>query len=160
VNVYRKIRSLQRKIDASIAKNGLSDIKTVELSLEIDELINNYYKQTKVREYPKSSPILYYYNVSYSRLKDLTRERKKFPTVQEWNSYAKGNRLLSTESIKYIAMQEWNYIQIKVERELNMNIFWKKLKKICVVLSSTTRFLFPKKFQLMSNMTARFLTDF
>lgn len=123
MNVYRKIRSLQRKIDASIAKNGLSDIKTVELSLEIDELINNYYKQTKVREYPKSSPILYYYNVSYSRLKDLTRERKKFPTVKEWNSYAKGNRLLSTESIKYIAMQEWNYIQIKVERELNMNIF-------------------------------------
>ena len=58
MNVYRKIRSLQRKIDASIAKNGLSDIKTVELSLEIDELINNYYKQTKVREYPKSSPIL------------------------------------------------------------------------------------------------------
>lgn len=123
MNVYRKIRSLQRKLDASITKNGLSDNKTVELSLEIDELINNYYKQTKVREYPKDSPIPYYYNVSYSRLKDYTQEKGKFPTVQEWNKYVKENRLLSTESIKYIAMLEWNYIQIKVERELNMNIF-------------------------------------
>lgn len=123
MNVYRKIRSLQRKLDSSITKNGLSDNKTVELSLEIDELINNYYKQTEVRKYPDDSPFPYYYNVSYNRLKDYTEEKNKFPNVQEWNRYAKANNLLSTESIKYIAILKWDYLKIKVERELNMNKF-------------------------------------
>ncbi len=123
MNVYRKIRALQRKLNDSITKNGLSNDKTVELSLEIDELINNYYKQTEVRKYPSDSPILYYFNVSYNRLKDYTEEKNKFPTVQEWNRYAKANNLLSTESIKYIAILKWDYLKIKVERELNMNKF-------------------------------------
>lgn len=66
-----------------------------------------------------------YYDKSYSELKDITKELKKFPTVKEWNKYAKENNFLCHLSLEYISKLDWNYLQIKVEREINL----KKIKK-------------------------------
>lgn len=111
---------MQKKLDESVQKNGLSHKRTVQLSREIDDLINEYYNSIEIRVYPAKSVIPYYYKVSYNRLQYLTYEKNRFPTVAEWNAYAKENRLLSSESMKYISKLNWDYLEIKVNRELNM----------------------------------------
>lgn len=118
--IYRRIKALQKKLNESIQKNGLSHKRTVQLSREIDDLINEYYNSIEIRVYPTKSVIPYYYNVSYNRLQYLTYENNRFPTVAEWNTYAKENRLLSSESMKYVSKLNWDYLEIKVNREINM----------------------------------------
>lgn len=122
-NVFNEIRVLQNKMNKNIEKYGLSDKKTVELSEKIDEYINYYFTTIKEREYPAGSEMFLYYRMSYDKLKELTKEKEKFPSVEEWNKYAKENYLLSTESMKYISMLDWNYLRAKINREINLKIF-------------------------------------
>ncbi len=122
-NVYSEIRVLQSKLNKNIEKYGLSDKRTIEISEKIDEYINYYYTLIKERDYPKNSEMFLFYKESYDRLKKLAREIEKFPSAEEWNKYAKENSLLSAESIKYISMLDWNYLRVKVNREINIKIF-------------------------------------
>lgn len=122
-NVYSEIRVLQRKLDENIRKKGLNDKKTIELSEKIDEYISYYYTLVKERDYPIHSQMFLYYRISYDKLKELTKEKGKFPSAEEWNKYAKENTLLSAESIKYVSMLDWNYLRAKVNREINIKIF-------------------------------------
>lgn len=66
--------------------------------------------------------MLEWYKISYSTLKKITNDFKKFPSVEEWNYYAKENELLSHASMEYISALNWNNLRIKVLRELNMDI--------------------------------------
>jgi len=110
-------------------KNGLDSNEVRKLSDKIDELINEYEESIKTVEYPEHSVMFECYKKSYSELKKITINFKKFPTVQEWNHYAKDNDLLSHASMEYISMLNWNYLKIKVERELNFKVTKKSEKK-------------------------------
>ena len=88
----------------------------------MDILIKEYYDSIKEVEYPKFSDMYLYYKKSYKELKDVTQQLEKFPTVQEWNKFAKENNYLSNVSIEYISRLNWKYLKIKVERELNIKI--------------------------------------
>ena len=45
----------------------------------------------------------------------MTVKKIEFPTVKEWNKYAKENQLLSSESIKYIAGVNWHELRNRIE---------------------------------------------
>jgi len=121
-NKIKKIRSLRKKLDKSIQKSGLNSNETRKISNEMDILINEYYSSIEQKEYSEESNMIDYYKQSYKALKKITDEMKKFPSVQEWNKYAKENNYLSNVSLEYISKLRWNYLRVKVLRELNMKI--------------------------------------
>lgn len=118
----KKIRSTREKLNKSIKKYGLNSEETRKISNEMDKMISEYYNNISKIEYPNNSEMLIYYNRSYEALKLLTKQLGKFPIVKEWNKYAKENNYLSHISLEYISKLDWNYLQIKVERELNLKI--------------------------------------
>ncbi len=116
----KRIRSLRNKLHKSINKHGLDSDETRKISDEMDKLINEYYDSIKQIEYPDYSEMKVYYELSYRALKTITQQLERFPTIQEWNQYAKENYLLSSISIQYISKLNWNYLRTKILRELNM----------------------------------------
>lgn len=115
-----EIRNLQNKLNNGIEQNTLNDEQIVELSNEIDKLINHYYSLSmQSREFPTNSKMKMFYDASYKELIKMTIKNGKFPELEEWNKYAKENHLLSTEAIKYITKLEWKYIRLKVNKEIN-----------------------------------------
>ena len=119
-DIYIKIKSLRKKLHRSIDKTGLNSPETRKISDQMDQLIKQYYNSIKETEYPEFSDMYLYYKMSYKKLKDVTQQLKKFPTVQEWNKFAKENNYLSNVSVEYIAKLEWNYLRVKIMRELKM----------------------------------------
>lgn len=115
-----EIRNLQSKLNTDAQKNKLHDMETLEISNKIDELINHYYLLSmQKRKFPTNSKMDLFYDASYKALKELTIKNNKFPQLEEWNKYAKENKLLSSESIKYISMLEWKYLKLRVNKEIN-----------------------------------------
>lgn len=115
-----EIKDLQNKLNSNLKENELYDENVMELSNKIDELMNSYYSLLmSTRKFPPNSKMKSYYDKSYEELKRLTMENNKFPELEEWNKYAKENKLLSSESMKYISMIEWKYLRLKVNREIN-----------------------------------------
>jgi len=119
-DIYRKISSLRKKLHKSIENTGINSNETQEISNEIDKLIKEYYESIKEIEYPKYSDMYVYYKNSYQQLKNVTEQLENFPTVQEWNKFAKENDCLSHISIEYISKLNWKYLEIKIQRELNI----------------------------------------
>ena len=120
MKILLEIRKMQKKLNNSITKNGLNSQKTREISLKVDELINEYYKSIKTVQFPSWSNSDYYFNKSYERLKVATLNEQKFPSIEEWNKIAKTEDLFSAVSMQYISMLDWNHLRTKVERELNL----------------------------------------
>lgn len=118
----KKIRSLRNKLHKSINKNGFDSDVTRKISDEMDMLINEYYNNIQQIEYSADSEMKLYYEYSYKQLKIVTQQLERFPSVQEWNKFAKENCLLSSMSMQYISKLNWNYLRTKVLRELNMDI--------------------------------------
>lgn len=118
----KRIRNLRNKLHESIKKNGLDSDKTRKISDEIDVLINEYYNNIQQIKYPADSEMKVYYEQSYKQLKIVTQQLERFPSVQEWNKFAKENYLLSSTSMQYISKLNWNYLRTKILRELNMKI--------------------------------------
>lgn len=127
-DIYRKIKRLRTKLEKAIKEKGLNSIEVRELSDEMDRLLNEYEESIKIVDFPKDSEMLEYYKISYEKLKKITSDFKKFPTVAEWNHYAKENNLLSNSSLEYISKLNWKYLKIKVERELNFKVIEKPKK--------------------------------
>nr|DAF27041.1 MAG TPA: hypothetical protein [Caudoviricetes sp.] len=121
-DIYRKISSLRRKLHKSIDRTGLNSDETRKISNEMDKLIKEYYDGIKETEYPEFSDMYLYYKKSYKALKNVTEQLERFPTVQEWNKFAKENNYLSHVSIEFVSKLKWNYLRVKVLRELNMKI--------------------------------------
>lgn len=119
-DIFRKIRSLRNKLHKSIDKNGLNSSETRKISDQMDKLIQEYYKSIKETEYPEYSEIYLCYKKAYEALKSVTQQLQRFPTVQEWNEFAKNNNYLNNVSLEYISKLNWKYLKIKVERELNI----------------------------------------
>ena len=115
-----EIKNLQSKLNNGIQQDKLNDKQIIELSNEIDKLINHYYSLSmQVRKFPINSKMKTFYDASYKELIKITIKNGKFPELEEWNKYAKENNLLSTESMKYITELEWKYIRLKVNKEIN-----------------------------------------
>lgn len=121
-DIFRKIKKLRIKLEKAIDDEGLNSNEVRELSDKMNELINEYEESIKTVEYPKNNEIFECYKKSYSALKKITADFKRFPSVEEWNQYAKNNDLLSHISLEYISELNWNYLRIKVERELNFKV--------------------------------------
>ena len=66
--------------------------------------------------------MLEFYKISYQELKKITKEYNRFPMVQEWNHFAKSKELLCHASLEYVSTLDWNYLRVKVLRELNMKV--------------------------------------
>ena len=103
---------LRQKLDESIETTGLSSEKTKKISIRYNELVNNYYE--KEQQYHKGNFMYRKYLESIKNLKKITRDFMKFPTIKEWNHYAKENNLLNTESLKYISGCTWHDLRNKI----------------------------------------------
>lgn len=121
-NIFRKIKKVRIRLEECIKQNGLSSSETRKLSDEIDVLLNEYEKSIDTVKYFENSKMKIWYKESYTALKKITRDFNKFPSVEEWNYYAKENKLLSNVSLEYISRLNWNYLRTKILRELNMRI--------------------------------------
>lgn len=122
MKILSEIRKMQKKLNDSIKKNGLNSNETKEISLKIDELINEYYSSVETVKFPPWSNSDFYYEKSYERLKIATLNEQKFPSVEEWNKIAKEENLFSAISMQYITSLDWNHLRTKIERELNLKI--------------------------------------
>jgi len=121
-DLLKQIRSCRKKLDATVKKTGINSPETRKISDKMDKLINEYYASIEIVNFPNTSSMQSYYETSYSVLKRITKEFNKFPTVQEWNNYAKENNCLSSMSMEYITKMDWNYLRVKILRELNIKI--------------------------------------
>lgn len=121
-DILKQIRSCRKKLDAMVKKTGLNSVETRKVSDKMDNLVNKYYKSLKETEYPEYSEMYVYFIKSYKALKDITIQLQRFPSVQEWNTFAKQNNYLSHISLEYISKLNWKYLGIRVEREKNEKI--------------------------------------
>ena len=107
---------LRDRLYKSIRKNGLNSEITKKISKRFDETLNLYYK--KERQYNKDNIIYVKYIESINELGKINKLFSKFPSIEEWNKYAKEKELLSSESVKYISGSNWHYLRnrIKIEK--------------------------------------------
>lgn len=93
------IKNLKNKMYKYIDKYGLNSQKTINISEQLDSEINKFYE---------SSSMLYFYNQSKLGLIKYYNINNKLPNTFEWNSYAKNNDYLSSESIQYISKKDFD----------------------------------------------------
>ena len=101
-----KFERLRKKLNESIEQNGLNSEKTKKISRKFDELINSYYE--KEVQYSHESIMYKKYVESINELSKITKDFAEFPSIPEWNKYAKEKGLLNSESIKYISGLNWH----------------------------------------------------
>lgn len=107
-----KIEQLRNKLHESIDKYGINAEKTRKISVEIDKMLNE-------RGYNESNLIYNKYLESMFELRKISKIFGKFPTIDEWNKYAKENMLLNSESIKYISGLNWHKLKDRIKKDLN-----------------------------------------
>lgn len=105
-------KELRRKLDECVEKYGLHSERTKKLSKRYNELVNLYYQNEK--QYHEDSLIRDNYLKSIQCLKKITKDFVKFPTIKEWNYYAKENNLLNSESLKYISGNSWHDLRNRI----------------------------------------------
>ena len=79
---------------------------------EMDKILNK-------RGYDDKNLMYNKYLDSMYELRKISKEFGEFPTVEEWNRYAKENMLLNSESIKYISGLDWNKLRDRIKKDLN-----------------------------------------
>ncbi len=109
INDFEKLR---KKLEESIEVNGLDSEQTRKLSQRYNELVNFYYQNE--RQYRKDNPIYIKYVESIKYLRKITKDFVEFPTIREWNYYAKENDLLNSESLKYISGSNWHELRNRI----------------------------------------------
>lgn len=109
-----KLEIIRRELHMAIDKYGINSKNTILLSQKFNELLNLYYQSSV--EFSEDNLINIKYIESIKILKKISKDFSKFPTVDEWNKYAKEHNLLSSESIKYIAGVNWHDIRNKINK--------------------------------------------
>ena len=104
--IIDRFERLRKKLNDSIEKYGLNSEKTNRISLRFDKLINSYYK--KEVQYSHQSIMYKKYVESINSIEKITQDFAKFPSIPEWNKFAKEKDLLNSESIKYISGLNWH----------------------------------------------------
>lgn len=114
-----KIEEERNKLYKTITKNGINSAKTIKMSKDLNNLIVQYYsefaeelyiqEQVAKKECKKTYEDLYeQYLIAKTKLKELYIQNKKFPTVEEWNRYAKKYNYLNNVTMEYISKQSWH----------------------------------------------------
>lgn len=119
LDIAREIERKRRLLHSSIRKNGIDSEKTRRISVEIDNLINEYCK--KEREYNENNTMIVYYKKSLKELRNLMLDTGSFPNVKVWNEYALKNNCLNYVSMEYISGSNWH----ELERKIKFNIIKK-----------------------------------
>ena len=109
-------KELREKLHKSIEMSGLNSERTKKISKRYNELVNLYYQNEK--QYHKNSSMHDSYLESIKSLKKITKDFVKFPTIKEWNYYAKEHNLLSSESLKYISGNSWHDLRNRISSKL------------------------------------------
>ena len=120
LDVAKEIEVKRKKLHESIRKNGIDSIETRKISLEIDNLLNKYYKIEK--EYDENNTMIVKYKKSLNELRNLTIDLGSFPNTKIWNKYAMENNCLNHISIEYISGVNWHKIEKRVKLEIERNI--------------------------------------
>lgn len=113
INDFEKLRE---KLHETIEKNGLDSEQAIKISNRYNKLVNSYYQKEK--QYSEENIMHTHYIESIKALRKITRDFVKFPTIKEWNHYAKENNLLNSESLKYISGNSWHDLRNRVLSEL------------------------------------------
>lgn len=111
-----KFKKLQNELHKNIEKYGLNSEKTRKISEKYNKLVNSYYE--KERLYHEGNLMHIKYKLSLSKLRQITIEFGKFPSIEEWNQYAKQLNFLSSESIKYISGNNWHDLRNRTMTEI------------------------------------------
>lgn len=112
IQMINNFEKLREKLHESIEVNGLHSEKTRKISERYNELVNFYYQNE--RQYHHDNVMSIKYLESVKCLRKITNDFIKFPTIEEWNCYAKENDLLSSESLKYISGNAWHDLRNRI----------------------------------------------
>lgn len=127
-SITRRIERARKKLHKSIQETGLNSYKTIEMSRQINILINRYYKtnrnERRGRHYEEDSFMEAMYNRSYEHLKNIATI-EDFPSIEKWNQYARKNKCLNSQSMQYIAGMNWHKIRDKIKN----NMIFQKYEK-------------------------------
>lgn len=106
------VERLRKKLYDAIDEYGINSKEVYRLSIEMDKILNK-------RGYDDKNLMYNKYLDSMYELRKISKEFGEFPTVEEWNRYAKENMLLNSESIKYISGLDWNKLRDRIKKDLN-----------------------------------------
>ena len=107
-----EVEELRKKLHEAIEEYGINSEEVYKISTEMDKLLNR-------RAYDDKNVMYNKYLDSMYELRKITNLFAKFPTIDEWNRYAKENMLLNSESIKYISGLDWNKLRDRIKKDLN-----------------------------------------
>lgn len=108
-NIFMKVITQRTKdiIDKFIINPILNRKDTTEIEQGFCEYVNDIYSKQVSQNYQKS----------YENLKIVTKTLKSFPTIEQWNNYAKVEECLNHISLQYITRLDWHKLKRKVEKE-------------------------------------------
>ena len=107
-----EFEELRVKLHKSIEENGLHSEKTFKISERYNKLVNFHYQNE--RQYRSSNLMYEKYKESIKALRKITADTIEFPTIKQWNHYAKENNLLNSESLKYISGSSWHGLRNRI----------------------------------------------
>lgn len=108
-----RLEGIRGELHMVINKYGIKSKEAIKKSEEFNEVLNLYYRIAT--EFSEDNLMNEKYVESIKVLKRVDKDFAKFPTVDEWNKYAKEHDLLSSESIKYITGVNWHDIRNKIK---------------------------------------------
>lgn len=107
-----EFEDLREKLHESIEINGLNSKQTKKISKRYNDLVNFHYQNE--RQYSDNNLMHKKYVESVKYLRQITRDFVEFPTIKEWNYYAKQNNLLNSESLKYMSGSTWHDLRNRI----------------------------------------------
>lgn len=114
IDIFEQIRG---ELHMAIDEYGINSKNVIEISEEFNRALNLYYE--KELKYSEDNIMRIKYKEAIETLKNITKDFAKYPTINEWNKYAKEKCLLSSESLKYISGMNWHDLRSKIKIEVN-----------------------------------------
>lgn len=108
-----EIEELRKKLHEAIEEYGINSKEVYKLSIEMDKLLNK-------RGYDDKNLMYNKYLESMFELRKISKIFNEFPSVDEWNKYAKEKYLLNSESLKYINGLNWHKLKDKIKKEMKI----------------------------------------
>lgn len=107
-----EFEGLRNKLHQAIEEGGLHSVKTIKISKKYNDLINFHYQNE--RQYHPDNLMYQKYVESLQYLRKITKDFIEFPTIKQWNYYAKEKDLLNSESLKFISGSSWHDLRNKI----------------------------------------------
>ena len=108
-----EVEELREKLHNAIEEYGLNSEEVYKISIEMDKLLNK-------RGYNEKNLMYNKYLESMFEFRKISKIFNEFPSVNEWNKYAKEKYLLNSESLKYISGLNWHKLKDKIKKEMKI----------------------------------------